>query len=105
MEQARYIFLKGKTMRCKNYFDGKKASISESYVKEKFQLMLQNTDNQTEIFSTIWGNNLGLREDLFPETVGLNATDLSNIKPSILTKFQANISIISNGFYNFIKVK
>ena len=56
------------------------------------------------VFEAIWSNS-GLRGSLFLETMGLNASDLVNIKPSILIKFRANISYSSNTFYNFIKVK
>jgi|GEM_PF-6487517 len=89
------------------WFDGKKG-VTESQVKEKFKQMMYNgttlTTQGTAVFNAIWGNS-ALRGNLFPETVGLNANDLSNIKPSILGKFQTNVSSITNGFYDFIKVK
>ena len=83
---------------------------TETIAKEAVQALLFDKtsnllkDKGNELFEAIWGNNT-LKENLFPETVGLNANDLINIKPSILTKFKANISNSSNTFYNFIKVK
>jgi hypothetical protein len=89
------------------WFDSKKES-SETKLKEEFQtMMLQNnalTLQGNDVFDAIWANPT-LRGNLWTETVGLNANDLSSIKPSILAKFQIMVSNTSNGFYNFIKVK
>ena len=89
------------------WFDSKKES-SETALKEEFKSMMYQSNTLTTqgeaVFNAIWANE-GLRGNLFPETIGLIANDLSIIKPSILVKFQTNISNTNHGFYGFIKVK
>lgn len=98
-------YLKGitKMSELRYYFDAKKG-VSESYAKGKFQQMLQNTDNQTEIFNTIWANtgtngNNGLRQSLFP----INNTEA--LKGAALNEFKQMISGLDNNFFKFITVK
>ncbi len=82
------------------YFDARKGTVTESYVKEVFQRLLydkttkQLTVQGEEIFGLIWGN-VTFRTNLF------NNKPLSDAKKD----FTDSISNTSNSFYRFIKVK
>lgn len=90
------------------WFDAKK-KVTESQIKEKFQLMMYSygvglTPQGLQVFNAIWSNT-ALRASLFRNDE-IDFTQPDNIiRPIGLGKFQQKIGDLSNSFYTFIKVK
>lgn len=87
------------------WFDAKK-KVTESQIKEKFQLMMYSygvglTPQGLQVFNAIWSNTV-LRGNLWSD-IPTNPDE--DDKNTYQGKFEDIVSSTNSSFYNFIKVK